>query len=343
MASSTSSSDGRLGAWPWIRTYLFGLLIAAVLIGGWEGYWRSRGLHAFVANNFEIWAAKFDAGLRAGPDATILAGSSRIMAAIHFPTMRAARPDRVLAQVGTSGGSPVAVLRYLAEDTTWNGCVIVEVLPGEMFIPLAEQEDDTAGWVDRFDQRLRARRRLPEPAYHRFEYEFELSLKESLVTFGGQTHPGAVVTSLVSGERIEKPFFWLTRDRAQILDFTDMGLDAFRASRVARYSEEAMTTSEFVSTLVEPVNGWVRDIERRGGRVVLLRFPAAGGLIEFEHERFPDPDYWDVLAARAGGLAIDANTSQTLSGFPMADWEHIDREVAPLFTQRLLEILPPGC
>ena len=265
MASSTSNSNARLGSRPWIRTYLCGLLVAAVLIGGWEGSWRSRGLNSFVANNFEIWAAKLDAGLRAGPDAILLTGSSRIMAAIHFPTLHAARPDRVLAQVGTAGGSPVAVLRYLAEETNWNGCVVVEVLPGEMFIPIADQENDTGEWVERFAQRLREQSRIPEPTYHALEFEFELYLKDNLVTFGGQTHPSAVMRSMVFGEQIEKPFYWLTRDRTQILDFTDMDLEDFRESRVARYSAAAMTTSEFAAMVVEPVNGWVRDIEGRGG------------------------------------------------------------------------------
>jgi hypothetical protein len=326
-----------------MRTYLFGLLVAAVLIGGWEGYWRSRGLTPLVANNFEIWAAKLDAGLRAGPDAIMFTGSSRIMAAVHFPTLRAARPDRVPAQLGTLGGSPVAVLRYLAEETTWNGCVVADVLPGELFIPVADREQDTEEWVERFTRRLREQRRIPQPAYQAFEFELGLYLKENLVTFGGRTHPNVVLESLVSGESIEEPFFRLTRDRTEIIDFTMVDLESFRERNVARYSAPAMTTSEFAATLVVQMQGWVRDIEARGGEVVLLRLPATGGVLRLEEERFPNPDYWDVLVARAGALAIDANASQALSAFEFPDWEHINQKQAPLFTQRLLEILPPGC
>lgn len=343
MVSSTSNSDGRLGPRPWLRTYLCGLLVAAALIGGWEGYWRSQGLKPWVANNFEIWAAKLDAGLRAGPDAIMFTGSSRIMAAIHFPTLRAARPDRVLAQLGTSGGSPVAVLRYLAEETTWNGCLVVEVSPGALFIPLAVQERDSAQWLERFTQRRRERRRIPEPAYQTLEYEFELSLKENLVTFGGRTHPTEVLGSLVSGEPIQEPMYWLTRDRTEMLDFTDVDLENFRRSRVERYSAEAITQSEFATMLVEPVRGWVRDIEARGGRVVLLRLPARDGVLDLENERFPNPGYWDVLVAGAGALAIDSNASRKLSAFQLTDWEHVDREETPRFTEGLLERLPPDC
>jgi hypothetical protein len=343
VASSTSNSNGRLGAWPWIRTYLFGLLVAAVLIGGWEGYWRSQGLKPFVANTFELWAAKLGAGLRAGSDAIMFTGSSRIMVGIDFPTLRAARPDRLLAQVGTLGGSPVAVLQYLAEETTWNGCVVAEVSPGELFIPFADQEQDTAEWLERFTRRLREQRRIPEPTYHALEFELELYLKEHLVTFAGQTHPNAVWQSLESGEPLEQPFYWLTRDRTEILDYTHIDLDDWRARSVARYSAPAIPRSEFAATLVEPLQGWVRDIEARGGRVVLLRLPAQGGILSLEHERFPDPDYWDILVARAGALAIDGNASPALSDFQMTDWEHLDREEAPQFTQTLVEILPPDC
>src|SRR5215472_5234261 len=63
---------------PWGRIFLGALVLFALLLGGWETYWRSYGVHPSIGNTFGLWAIqrrRIDAG--AG-DATVLIGASRM-------------------------------------------------------------------------------------------------------------------------------------------------------------------------------------------------------------------------------------------------------------------------
>src|SRR5580700_12018525 len=61
---------------PWGRIFVGAVLIFAVLLGGWEAYWRAFGVQPSISNNYGLWAIqrrRIDAG---EGDATVLLGAS---------------------------------------------------------------------------------------------------------------------------------------------------------------------------------------------------------------------------------------------------------------------------
>ena len=63
---------------PWGRILIGAVLLLALLVTGWEEYWRAYGVRPSITNNFGLWAIqrrRIDAG---EGDATVLVGASRL-------------------------------------------------------------------------------------------------------------------------------------------------------------------------------------------------------------------------------------------------------------------------
>ena len=43
---------------PWGRIFLVGIVLFAILLGGWEWYWRDYGVVSAYANSNDSWAAQ---------------------------------------------------------------------------------------------------------------------------------------------------------------------------------------------------------------------------------------------------------------------------------------------
>ncbi|HEY4751077.1 MAG TPA: hypothetical protein VIH60_11875, partial [Steroidobacteraceae bacterium] len=64
---------------PWGRILLGTVVLLALLVAGWEAYWRNYGVRPSIANSDGLWAMqrrRIDAG---EGDATVLLGSSRLL------------------------------------------------------------------------------------------------------------------------------------------------------------------------------------------------------------------------------------------------------------------------
>src|SRR5580700_1218759 len=63
---------------PWGRILLVVVALLAVLVAGWEWYWRSYGAKPGISNTYGLWAIqrqRIDAG---EGNATVLVGASRV-------------------------------------------------------------------------------------------------------------------------------------------------------------------------------------------------------------------------------------------------------------------------
>ena len=50
---------------PWGRIFLGAIVVFALLLGGWEAYWRSYGVRPSITNTYGLWAMqrrRIDAG-----------------------------------------------------------------------------------------------------------------------------------------------------------------------------------------------------------------------------------------------------------------------------------------
>jgi hypothetical protein len=85
----------------------------------------------------------------------------------------------------------------------------------------------------------------------------------------------------------------------------------------------------------------VTKIRGRGGRVIYVRFPSSGGVLEREDRDFPRARTWDALLAVTGAPGIHFQDHPELASFPCPEWSHLSATDSVEFTRRLMPLLVP--
>jgi len=108
-----------------------------------------------------------------------------------------------------------------------------------------------------------------------------------------------------------------------------------------------ITPEQFKKIFMDHVEGvlaktkeHVAMIEKRGGRVIFLRFPSSGRVRELENQFFPRPVFYDRLVA-ASGNHIHFEDHSELQGFLLPEWSHLTRADATEYTRRLMPLIKP--
>ena len=96
---------------------------------------------------------------------------------------------------------------------------------------------------------------------------------------------------------------------------------------------------EGLSQLIASVKGNVDKIRSRGGKVIFVRLPSTGELLDLEKERTPRDAYWDRLLDETGVPGIHFEDYPELSNFDCPEWSHLTRSDAVTFTRNLLPII----
>lgn len=331
VASSTSSS--RVSPQPWHRTVGWALLCVFIALAGWELTWRLQGYRPSVKDDFDRWSRATKEAVWAGEDAVALLGSSRIMQALDLPTLRQQLPAAVPVQLGMSGASPLPVLEFLAEHTTFNGTAVVEITPTLLLRPQSVSKQ----WVQRRLGQIQAERLLSEPSFFDFERKIATWLQEHLLVASWVITPTGLLKSLAKGEWPTRPFWWISHERQQFMDYTGVDTEAFKQSRIAAVAGAGAFQPQALQQVMPRIKSWATKIEERGGKVLFLRTPTQGELLAIEVERYPRSEFWDVLLHRTDIPGLHFSEVPGMQSFTCTDLEHIDSESSPLFTQLFVE------
>jgi hypothetical protein len=116
------------------KSMLFALLFVAAFAGLWEWYWRDRGNHLSYNEDNAAWAnqrVKIDQD--AGPE-TVIIGSSRVKFDLDLETYKTLTGETPI-QLAKEGACPVPVLHDLANDSLFNGTLLIGVTEMLFFAP----------------------------------------------------------------------------------------------------------------------------------------------------------------------------------------------------------------
>ena len=140
------------------------------------------------------------------------------------------------------------------------------------------------------------------------------------------------------------PELWLVfkDDRSIHADFTKRARvpDAMvRRVVESHYARYPISPPDEWLAATAPIEGWIDEIQSRGGRVAFVRFPTSRSHWSVDEEHYPRERYWDRFAARTSAVAIHFRDDPKLSALALPDSSHLDHGDTPEFTEQLVELL----
>ncbi|MBV8782868.1 MAG: hypothetical protein JOZ67_01635 [Gammaproteobacteria bacterium] len=321
---------------PWGRILIGMLVLLALLLGGWEWYWRAFGATPGISNSNGLWAiqrARLDHG---EGDATVLVGDSRLLFDTRLPLWQKLEGRRPI-QLCLEGTSGRWTLEDLAADPKFTGRVVVGVAPFVFFsgfdfrrdaITLAHKESPSqrvGQWLSMhfiepyfaFDdpdfalQTVLARQPWPERMPERMDVR-KLSVHEA----DRNTYMWSKVETDPAYRAIAQKV-WLSHLRP-------LPGDPPLAVIQHNAQEQIEKTAAAVATL-----------RARGVQVVFVLMPSAGPFLAFEQQVFPRQDTWDQLLRRTGAPGIHFQDYPQLQGLNLPEWSHLSYADSERFTAAL--------
>lgn len=350
MHSSTSNSDfvRTIPDVPWRGLLLAVALLSTAATVAWELHARAIGYRPTLNDTPDLWAEKRAA---VKPDSLVLIGTSRMLFDLDLDLLEQGLGQRP-TQLAIVGSSPFPILADLAADQSFHGTVLVDVVPAMFLAPGGPP-------VEASQKALRR--------YHTWNYaqkwghQLGLGL-ESRLAFLKQE-------DLTLGKMLEKlpipnranahiapplpPYFYtLDQNRRARMAPEAAIVGSPLQQRVSNgwlplfspppppsfipVEQFAKMMGQAVESRFQETNKCIAQIQSRGGKVVFLRLPVTGPLVEREEQLAPRVATWDRLLRENRVPAIHFQEHAELSEFQCPEWSHLSATDSVEFTRRLV-------
>jgi hypothetical protein len=332
---------------PWPAILLGAALLFAMLLGGWEVYWRDYGVTPGYRDDAALWARerrRLTADGNAPRDATVLVGSSRNFFDVSLPVWERVGGRRPI-QLSIVGTSPVFALEDLAQESTFRGQVLVDIAPDIFFTGFAYRAEFGKYWrkespSERVGKWLSMT--FVEPWFAFYDGDFALSTVLRRQAWAPRPGlPGGMPVrklEIVGPDRAAYMWSKLETDPEYRALARRIWAHDFHAPppTPAERAEAKKTLDE----QIERTRVAVKALRARGAVVVFVRHPTGGDYLEFEQREFPRRDTWDLLLARTGAPGVHFEDHATLrQGYDFPEWSHMSRSSAERYTAELYRVL----
>ncbi len=333
MRSFTSSFDehvpdaSRVLHAPWVRTLILGGLLFLLFFVSWEGLWRARGFVPSLIDDAALWAS---ARRSVGRDSVVVAGASKSLLGINPEIFAEASGGVRPVHLSIDGSHAAPVLKNLAEDNSFRGIVLFDLMESEI--------DGTTppGKEDAYLQKYRQ-----QNIFDRSEQWLRHRVQATFVFTKPEISPKHLWEGLRSGQ-MPKPFYLRMKpDRYARADYSQVDLrylDEAGSSGPGKPLPPKLSTEEFLNRAAK-LEEFVARIQERGGKVIYIRMPSSGKLWDAQEARYPKSVYWDALAGRTKAMTIHFRDYAELSQYQCPDWSHLDYRQAEDFTRNLVKVL----
>ena len=331
---------------PWGRIFLGALVLFALLLGGWEAYWRAYGVRPSIANTYGLWAIqrrRIDAG---EGNATVLLGASRVFFDIQLPVWQRLA-GRLPIQLAIEGTSPLPFLDDLADDPRFTGRVLVGVAP-DLFFSGYEYRGGVLAYMRKESPSQRIGQwlsmHLVEP-YLAFD-DPDFALKTVLARQPWPARPGkrwfTEVRKLAESESDRNTHLW--SKVGDDLGYREIARNIWREGFVP--SDDDPTPEEVAKGIHEQIERAAKAVARlraRGVKVLFVRMPSTGEYLAYENRIFPRARTWDVLLTTSGAPGIHFEDYPQLrpdvQGYYLPEWSHMVRADGERVTAALYRII----
>ena len=323
------------------------LIAASIMIFAfvvfWEYYWRHEGFTIGYNDDKVIWAT-YRKKVYA-PETTVFIGDSRVKFDIDLPTWKALTGENAvqLAMVGTP---PRPVLHNLANDVNFKGNVIMGGAdPAFYSLDSIQRETSAREGIEYYNKETPAQKLNASLDYLLesklvFLEEGKFGLNALLNTLPIPNRPG-VFTRTGPPRHFSNSDFWRqSSETPQLLKDTPLqnaviNFWAVNATRIKSNPIKGDTLESFFKQLKNSID----KIRSRGGKVVLIRPPSTGAVLEREHNLYPRDQYWDRLIKYTGCPGFYYSDHPETARLNCPEQSHLSPRDAIIFTRALVAYL----
>ena len=329
--------ERQIPALRWGRVALFAVLLCGIALSAWE--FRMRGLGLLpgdLGDGNGFWATERRRVDLAGPGSAVILGSSRILFDTDLEVFQSIT-GRVPIQLALPGTGPREFLRDLAEETGFDGLVVVGVTPTAFFRPgpgLMGAALDYAR-TETPAQKIGHRLFLSLAGVFGFldaDYTLIKLLRNNrFVERGGVEGPYRDVWKISTHGPGRQTWLWSRIESDGYLkEHARLAWGGFRGDVVADGD---------IRSMISATGRAVDRIRSRGGEVVFVRPPSAGPLRESENRRIPRAWGWDRLLRETGAFGIHFEDHPEMQGLDLPEWSHLSRASATRYTRVYATVL----
>lgn len=356
MLSSTSNSNERLPASRhWGLTWLVAVVLTVLVLSATEYFLRSKGFVPSMADSIDLWAQQRLRIDRAPTPPIVALGTSRIQMGLDLDLL-GRRAGTSVVQLAIDGVSFVPVLQQLASDDTFTGTVLVSLT--ESILEQPRREDTARQWLSAY---IALAQRIEFNPFPVWEARLSTFVNSRLALRTEGAPPYVVLKHALTNTGSYSAFLTLRETRERLGDYTLVPQPGYYAWRVKEHFGENLFTrkvsyEEFVQayraateqlkphavdpflTVLDRIMASVAAIEKRGGRVIFVRFPTDKMVWEIDRRRFPRARFWQPLVDRHS-RTIHFKDYPELDRFALPDGSHLDMRDRASFTSALADII----
>jgi hypothetical protein len=329
--SSISNSERAIPAGAWRATWLVALVLAISSIAFLEYVTRAHHQRPTVPED-PVWWGLTRRTVENDPRVVAFVGSSRMKLAYSPEAFAAAAPEFRGVQLAINGAPSLGVLQDLANDEQFRGLAVVDLIEWDVGV----HDGFTAAGP--FVDRAHALWRAPGAVANRVVGS-RIQEHLALLAVGGRP----LLTSLLRSHRWPNPM-WVVTDRegSSHGDYSladPKALQGKREWRVKDFFTTVPTPEVWLATLDHDVEPLVRQIQARGGDVVILHLPISGVFAADFDQGYPRAKYWDVFATRSAAHVLHFRDIPEMAPLTAPDEMHLDQRDQATFTRSLVEAL----
>src|SRR5437588_147212 len=334
-------------SWRGIAVVITIVVIAATV--AWELYARGLGYAPTLNDNEDLWTI---ARRKVEPESIVIIGDSRAWFDVDLDEFQKGLGKRPI-QLAIAGATTYPALADLAGDKNFHGTIICSFVPMLFFAPPNSPPMERAEkTVKRFHNQTLAQRAseylgiwLEERVA--FLKPDDLSLEAFLDRLQIPNRPGAHVPPIF-------PPYFQTEDRERRARMWEkcaepgselakriqqIWLPLFTPPPPPSFVPKDVFFAEMkkgIEKRFADVAAAITKIRARGGKIVFVRFPHAGGLKQLEDRLTPRAQTWDPLLKMTNSPGIHYSDFPELSGFDCREWSHLSAGDSVEFSKRLV-------
>lgn len=352
MHSSTSNSELEftrvIPGLPWKGIVTAVALITVTATVAWEAHARAKGYGPSLNDTPDLWAEQ---RAKVKADSLVLVGTSRMLFNADLDVLERGLGQRPI-QLALAGSSPFPVVADLARDKNFRGTLILDIVPAMFLAPAGPPMEVAQKALKRRDewnysQKWGHRLGMVLEEHLAFLKQEDLTLTQLLKRLPIPDRANAQV-----GPALPPYFYTVDRDRRGRMVEAAAVIGSPLQQRVAQGWLPLFTmppppsfipADRFQEMMGQAVEKRFADtakhiatLKARGVRVVFVRFPVGGPLVDKEAAIVPLAAGWERLVRENHVPAINFSDHPELSSFVLPEWSHLSAPDSVEYTRRLV-------